>query len=161
MSVYENRVFSPSMSLPLSLVPSSITAKAHCRVMDRDATPPPCPCTSSSPCLDPSLPHLSCCILHYGRAWLCRVSPALPSAKCRALGKELFAECQALGEDQHSAKLFLPSARHSAKTGARQRASLPSAGHSAKDGPRQRADGGTCRHLCRVPPVRHSAKRLC
>ena len=99
--------------------------------------------------------------IHYRRAWLCRVSPALPSAKCRTLGKELFVECQALGEDRHSAKLPLLSARHSAKTGARQRASLPSAGHSAKDGPRQRADGGTCRHLCRVPPVRHSAKSLC
>jgi len=63
MSVYENRVFITSMSLPMSLVPSSITAKAHCRVVDRDATPHPCPCTSSSPCLDPSHPHLSCCIL--------------------------------------------------------------------------------------------------
>jgi hypothetical protein len=68
---------------------------------------------------------------HYRNPRLCRVLKSLPSAFCRALGKQalssaalgkailsatrLFTERWTLGTGRHSAKTSLPSVKHSAK----------------------------------------------
>jgi len=85
---------------------------------------------------------------HYGKHVICRVQKSLPSAKFRALGKDL-----------------LCRAPHSAKYNTRQRG-----WHSAKTCTQQRQadtrqrwvglNGIQRRPLCRVPPVWHSAKNL-
>ena len=95
---------------------------------------------------------------HYRTRLICRVQKALPSAFCRALGKDNLCrepDLEALDKDRPSANLPLPSAGHSANFSRRQKfsftecralgkdwpsakKSLPSAGHSAKFGRRQR-----------------------
>jgi hypothetical protein len=91
--------------------------------------------------------------IHYRNPRLCRVSTSLPSAFCRALGKEGFAEsrfteCRTLGTGTLSAKTCLPSVQHSSKK-------------ALGKGPSAAVLKLTAVSLCREPRTGTRQRRLC
>jgi hypothetical protein len=102
--------------------------------------------------------------MNYRNPRLCRVSNSLPSAFCRALGKEGFAESRTRQSPALGNELIyrVQDTRHRTtlgKEGSRQRAV---SGRPKADGrqplPRAEAWHSAKRLLCRVPNTGHSAK---